>query len=116
MVFNTTTDIRIEALEKSIVLPKEVIDFADKEDIFIPHYLELLSNALYSKEIVDLNHKRRLMSNTKFLHYLVDTISSYAHKGLSPEEISYEMDEFTYADFLTLFEKFGHNVRWYKSH
>lgn len=114
MIINSTTDVRIEALDKSIVIPKDVIDFADKENIFIPHYLELLANALYARELAKMDYKHRLMSVPKFLHFLVDAISLYTRAGHSPEEITSLMEDFTYDDFLRLFEANGNDVIWYR--
>lgn len=114
MITNTTTDVRIEGLEKSIILPKEVIDFADKEDIFIPYYLEFLANALYAREMAKMDYKKRIISVRKFLFYLIDAISLYERTGHSPEEIASIMEDFTYDDFLRLFGENGYNVHWYR--
>ncbi|MBP3502362.1 MAG: hypothetical protein J6K42_02650 [Clostridia bacterium] len=114
MISNTITDVRIDELNRSIVLPIEVIDFADKHNIYIPHHLTLFANALYSRELVKMDYKKRLMSKKKFLLYLVDAIVLYKNAGCSPEEIMSITEDFTYDDFLSLFIENGHDVHWYR--
>ena len=45
MVENSITDVFVPMLEKCIIIPLEIINFANTKDIYIPHYAEVISNA-----------------------------------------------------------------------
>ena len=114
MVENSITDVFVPMLEKCIIIPLEIINFANTNDIYIPHYAEVISNAFNAREMVRSDYKNRIMSRKKFWNYLIKAIATFQGSNFSPEQILICVDDYTYDDYLKLFEDCGCPVKWYR--
>ncbi len=114
MIDNSITDIIIPNYEKSVIIPKECIEYANKWHIFIPNYLETIQQAFYAREFVKSDYKKRLMSSKKYFENLLKTISVFQQNRVTPEELFSLVCEFTYHDFLQFFKEYAQSsVDWY---
>ena len=87
MIDNSITDIVIPNYEKSVIIPKECIEYANKWHIFIPNYLETIQKAFYEREFVKLDYKTRIISSKKYFKNLLETISVFQQNRVTPEEL-----------------------------
>lgn len=114
MTKSFTQKVFIPMLEKSLEIPSEIIQLADKRNVYIPHYAEIISEAFNALEFVRSDYKNRIMSRKKFWNYLIEAIATFQGSNFSPEQILIYVDDYTYDDYLNLFEECGCPVKWYR--
>ena len=107
MIDNSITDIVIPNYEKSVIIPKECIEYANKWNIFIPNYLETIQKAFYEREFVTFDYQARIISSRKYFKNLLETISVFQQNNVTPEELFSLVCEFTYHDFLQFFKNYA---------